>query len=74
MIWVWGGGIYKDNAFLDAADKLGILVWQDFAFACANYLVFDGFLASVKVEVRQNLRRSRGHPSVVVWAGNNKDY
>jgi beta-mannosidase len=74
MIRVWGGGIYEDDAFLDAADELGILVWHDFAFACASYPVFDGFLASVEVEVRQNLRRFRGHPSVVVWAGNNEDY
>ncbi|KAJ0421347.1 glycoside hydrolase superfamily [Aspergillus carlsbadensis] len=74
MIRVWGGGIYEDDAFLDAADELGILVWQDFAFACASYPVFDEFLASVEVEARQNLRRFRGHPSVIVWAGNNEDY
>ncbi|KAL3440945.1 glycoside hydrolase superfamily [Aspergillus insuetus] len=74
MIRVWGGGIYEGDAFLDAADELGVLVWHDFAFACASYPVFDEFLASVEVEVRQNLRRLRGHPSVVVWAGNNEDY
>jgi beta-mannosidase len=74
MVRVWGGGIYENDAFLDAADELGVLVWHDFAFACASYPVFDEFLASVEVEVRQNLRRFRGHPSVVVWAGNNEDY
>ncbi|CRK17853.1 hypothetical protein BN1723_011420 [Verticillium longisporum] len=74
MIRVWGGGIYEDNAFLDACDELGILVWQDFAFACGNYPVYAAFLESIEEEARQNLRRFRSHPSVVVWAGNNEDY
>ncbi|KAH6700937.1 beta-mannosidase [Verticillium dahliae] len=74
MIRVWGGGIYEDNAFLDACDELGILVWQDFAFACGNYPVYTPFLESIEEEARQNLRRFRSHPSVVVWAGNNEDY
>lgn len=74
MIRVWGGGIYEDDAFLDAADELGILVWQDFAFACASYPVFPAFLRSIEEEARQNIRRLRSHPSVVIWAGNNEDY
>ncbi|KAF9889473.1 hypothetical protein FE257_007376 [Aspergillus nanangensis] len=74
MIRVWGGGIYEDDAFLDACDDLGILVWQDFAFACASYPVYDSFIRSVEEEARQNIRRLRSHPSVVIWAGSNEDY
>ncbi|KAH7121379.1 glycoside hydrolase superfamily [Dactylonectria macrodidyma] len=74
MIRVWGGGIYEDNAFLDACDEFGILVWHDFAFACASYPVYPEFLKSVEEEARQNIRRLRTHPSVVIWAGNNEDY
>ncbi|KAM0702473.1 hypothetical protein Q7P35_009901 [Cladosporium inversicolor] len=74
MIRVWGGGIYEDDAFFDACDELGILVWHDFAFACGNYPVYASFLESVEREVRQNLRRTRSHPSLVIWAGNNEDY
>ncbi|GFF94848.1 probable beta-mannosidase B [Aspergillus udagawae] len=74
MLRVWGGGIYEDNALLDACDQLGIMVWHDFAFACANYPVYDAFLKSIEEEARQNIRRLRSHPSVVIWAGNNEDY
>ncbi|GAB1218543.1 hypothetical protein ATERTT37_007802 [Aspergillus terreus] len=74
MIRVWGGGIYEDDAFLDACDEMGVLVWQDFAFACASYPVYPSFLASIEEEARQNIRRFRSHPSVVIWAGNNEDY
>lgn len=74
MIRVWGGGIYEDDAFLDACDALGVLVWQDFAFACGNYPAYPEYLKNVENEVRQNLRRFRTHPSVVLWAGNNEDY
>jgi beta-mannosidase len=74
MIRVWGGGIYEDDAFFDACDELGILVWHDFAFACGNYPVYASFLESVEREVRQNVRRIRSHPSLVIWAGNNEDY
>ncbi|KAH6988921.1 glycoside hydrolase superfamily [Ilyonectria sp. MPI-CAGE-AT-0026] len=74
MIRVWGGGIYEDDAFLDACDAFGILVWHDFAFACASYPVYPKFLQSVEEEARQNIRRLRNHPSVVIWAGNNEDY
>jgi beta-mannosidase len=74
MIRVWGGGIYEDDAFFDACDEFGILVWQDFAFACGNYPTYPAFLESVELEARQNVRRLRSHPSLVVWAGNNEDY
>ncbi|KAJ1337305.1 beta-mannosidase [Microdochium nivale] len=74
MVRVWGGGIYEDDAFFEACDSLGLLVWHDFAFVCGNYPVYPTFLASVEAEARQNIRRARCHPSVVVWAGNNEDY
>lgn len=74
MLRVWGGGIYEADAFFEAADELGVLVWQDFAFACANYPAYPEYLASVEKEARQNVRRLRNHPSLVIWAGNNEDY
>ncbi|KAK5940758.1 hypothetical protein PMZ80_007175 [Knufia obscura] len=74
MIRVWGGGIYEPNPFYAACDELGILVWQDFMFACANYPTYPGFLSSVQREATQQVRRLRHHPSIVLWAGNNEDY
>ncbi|ERF71787.1 Beta-mannosidase B [Endocarpon pusillum Z07020] len=74
MIRVWGGGIYEHDSFYSACDELGILVWQDFMFACGNYPCFSTFLDSVHQEAMQNVRRLRHHPSVVIFAGNNEDY
>jgi beta-mannosidase len=74
MIRVWGGGIYESDAFFDACDELGVLVWQDFAFACANYPAYPEYLKSVEMEARQNVRRLHYHPSLIIWAGNNEDY
>lgn len=74
MLRVWGGGIYESEVFYDTADELGVLVWQDFAFACANYPAYAVYLNSVKGEARQNVQRLRNHPSLVIWAGNNEDY
>ncbi|KAF6816764.1 Beta-mannosidase B 1 [Colletotrichum musicola] len=74
MIRVWGGGIYEDDAFFEACDAHGILVWHDFAFVCGNYPAYPDFLRNVELEARQNIRRLRAHPSVVIWAGNNEDY
>ncbi|KAK8085836.1 glycoside hydrolase [Apiospora hydei] len=74
MVRVWGGGVYEPAAFYAAADALGVLVWQDFMFACANYPAHPAYLASVELEARQNVRWLRHHPSIVIWAGNNEDY
>ncbi|KAL1889265.1 hypothetical protein Sste5346_009020 [Sporothrix stenoceras] len=75
MVRVWGGGIYEYDEFYDMCDKRGILVWQDFAFACASYPANDPkFLQSVEKEARQNIGRLQRHPSLVMWAGNNEDY
>ncbi|OAQ65104.1 beta-mannosidase [Pochonia chlamydosporia 170] len=74
MTRVWGGGIYEDNAFYDICDELGILVWQDFMFACGSYPTWKSLRDSVEEEARQNVRRLRHHPSIVIYAGNNEDY
>ncbi|EXJ93241.1 beta-mannosidase [Capronia epimyces CBS 606.96] len=74
MTRVWGGGIYEDDAFYDICDELGILVWQDFMFACGSYPTWPELLESVKLEAVCNLRRLRHHPSIVIYAGNNEDY
>ncbi|CAG8145479.1 unnamed protein product [Penicillium salamii] len=74
MIRVWGGGIYEDDAFYEACDELGVLVWQDFMFGCGNYPTWPEMLESVRQETTYNLRRMRHHPSIVLYAGNNEDY
>jgi beta-mannosidase len=74
MIRVWGGGIFEEQAFYDACDELGVLVWQDFLFGCGNYPAYPEFLDSVKREAEANVRILRHHPSIVIWAGNNEDY
>lgn len=74
MVRVWGGGIYEHDSFFDTCDELGLLVWHDFQFACGNYPTYDSFLKSVNAEARQNIRRLRDHPSLIIWTGNNEDY
>ncbi|PSN75124.1 glycoside hydrolase [Corynespora cassiicola Philippines] len=74
MVRVWGGGIYESDELYKAADEFGVLIWQDFAFACANYPAYNSYLQSVETEARQNVRRLRNHPSLIIWAGNNEDY
>ncbi len=73
MIRVWGGGYYESDEFYDACDERGILVWQDFQFACQAYPFFDDdFLENVKREVEYNVKRLCTHPSLAVWNGNNE--
>jgi beta-mannosidase len=74
MIRVWGGGIYEEQAFYDACDELGVLVWQDFMFGCGNYPAWPEMLASIKREAEENIKLLRHHPSIVIWTGNNEDY
>ncbi|OAA73921.1 glycoside hydrolase family 2 protein [Cordyceps fumosorosea ARSEF 2679] len=74
MVRVWGGGVYEDDAFLDACDELGVLVWHDFQFACASYPAYDSFLQNFELEARQQVQRMRWRPAVIIWAGNNEDY
>ena len=69
---VWGGGYYPDDYFYDLCDELGLLVWQDFMFACAAYDLTEDFEKSVCAEFRDNIRRLRHHASLAVWCGNNE--
>ena len=72
MIRVWGGGIYPDDYFFDMCDKLGILVWQDFAFACAVYNADIDFCTNIREEFIDNVKRIRNHASLAMWCGNNE--
>ena len=74
MLRIWGGGIYEDEQFYALCDKLGIMVWQDFMFACAEYPDhLEWFRALSNREVREVVRRLRYHPSIVLWCGNNEN-
>ena len=72
MIRVWGGGIYEDESFYNLCDELGLLVWQDFPFACALYPYNDDFIENVEKEAIHNIKRLRNHPSLALWCGNNE--
>ncbi|WP_462251848.1 glycoside hydrolase family 2 protein [Ekhidna sp.] len=72
MIRVWGGGIYENDIFYDLCDKNGILVWQDFMFACTMYPGDSAFVKNVEAEVIDNVKRLRNHPSIIHWNGNNE--
>jgi beta-mannosidase len=74
MIRVWGGGIVESDEFYDICDREGILVWQDFLFACGDYPASDDFCELVKGEAEQQVKRVGHHASLVIWAGNNEDY
>ena len=73
LLRVWGGGLYEDEALYDLCDEKGLLVWQEFIFACAKYPVHDeAFLQDVKREAEYQVRRLAHRPSLVVWCGNNE--
>lgn len=72
MLRVWGGGIYENDIFYDLCDEKGILVWQDFMFACSMYPGDKAFLESVKQEAIDNVKRLRNHASIALWCGNNE--
>ena len=73
MLRTWGGGSYEDDAFYDACDELGLLVWHDFKFACNAYPGRNkGFAENVRQEVADQVTRLSPHPSLAVWSGNNE--
>lgn len=71
-IRVWGGAYYPDDCFYDICDELGLLVWQDFMFACATYLLTDAFEENISREIEENVRRIRHHACLGIWCGNNE--
>ena len=74
MLRVWGGAYYETDDFYGMCDRMGLLVWQDFAFACAPYPFFDrpDFLQNVEDEITQNVTRLRHRASLACWCGNNE--
>jgi beta-mannosidase len=72
MLRVWGGGIYEEDIFYDLCNENGILVWQDFMFACAMFPNDKPFLENVRQEAIDNVKRLRNHPSIALWCGNNE--
>jgi len=72
MIRVWGGGFYEPDWFYDICDELGLMVWQDFMFACNLYPSTVDFLDNVAAEVDYQVRRLASHPSIVLWCGDNE--
>jgi beta-mannosidase len=72
MLRVWGGGFYEEERFYDLCDRYGILVWQDFIFACNKYPTDEEFVATVREEAIDNVRRLRHRTSLALWCGNNE--
>ncbi|MEV6923811.1 glycoside hydrolase family 2 TIM barrel-domain containing protein [Dactylosporangium sp. NPDC051485] len=72
LLRVWGGGHFVTEAFLDACDERGIMVWHDFLFACAAYCEDEEMTALVTAEAEQAVARMSAHPSLVLWCGGNE--
>lgn len=72
MLRVWGGGIYENDLFYDLCDEHGILIWQDFMFACSMYPAEGALLENIRQEAIDNVRRLRNHASIALWCGNNE--
>jgi beta-mannosidase len=73
MLRIWGGGLYETKDFYDACDELGLLVWQDFPYACAMYPEDDATVAAATKEATAAVRRLRNHTSLALWCGNNEN-
>jgi beta-mannosidase len=73
LLRVWGGGIFEQDDFYELCDEQGILVWQDFLFACAAYAEEEPMRSEIEAEVRDNVTRLVAHPSLVLWNGNNEN-
>ncbi|MFM7913404.1 MAG: glycoside hydrolase family 2 protein, partial [Bacteroidota bacterium] len=72
LIRIWGGGHYASDALIDLCDRKGMMVWQDFAYACAMFPTDTAFLAEAKAEAQEQILRLRQHPSLILWCGNNE--
>ena len=72
MVRCWGGNVYESDRFFDLCDQAGILVWQDFAMACAVYPQDESFLKTITEEAESIVKRLRNHPSLALWSGNNE--
>ena len=72
IVRIWGGGYYPEDDFLDACDELGLMVWQDFMFACAVYELTDAFEENITAEFIDNIKRIRSHACLALWCGNNE--
>jgi beta-mannosidase len=73
MLRVWGGGIYENDIFYNLCDEYGVLVWQDFMFACSLYPAEGSFLENIKQEAIDNVCRLRNHACIALWCGNNEN-
>lgn len=73
MLRVWGGGLYESDAFYEVADELGILIWQDFPYACGYYPDDGEYARSARAEAESAIVRLRNHPSLALWCGNNEN-
>ncbi|KAF8940871.1 hypothetical protein BGZ58_004339 [Dissophora ornata] len=73
MIRIWGGGRYETDEFYQLCDELGIMVWQEFMFACALYPTNEEFLDNIKYEVSDQVKRLMVHPCIILWSGNNEN-
>ncbi len=74
MVRVWGGGVYPPPYFYELCDSLGLMVWQDFMFACAMYPFEGEYKKIIEEEITQQIIKYRNHPSLVLWCGNNENY
>jgi beta-mannosidase len=72
MVRCWGGNVYESDRFFDLCDEAGVMVWQDFAMACAEYPQDEAFLKAIAAEVEAVVPRLRNHPSMALWSGNNE--
>lgn len=72
MIRCWGGNVYENDRFYDFCDRNGIMIWQDFSFACAIYPNSEEFKNNVKSELEFQVKRLRNHPSLMLWSGDNE--
>ncbi|KAF2413029.1 beta-mannosidase [Microbacterium sp. B35-04] len=73
LIRVWGGGLYESDDFYELADEMGLLVWQDFLFACAAYAEEEPLRSEIEAEARENIVRLGHHASLVLLTGNNEN-